>query len=132
MAGALTRPEFARAPFRALCSGSLRRLLHIALVAGLVFATTGLPAAAAAVGVDECGDDCADDEDAGCPGDLGGEGCPPLCTTCVCASFFAPALAGAAPVTIVADVRVPAAEAPSTLPPSAPPDGVFHPPRLAA
>ncbi len=112
------------------------------LIAALVTGVSGVLQAAAAAG-DCCGDSCADDEGAdrrdaqasdGCgePGGQGdGMGCPPLCTSCVCAAYFAPAMLPSVP-----DVRVAAASFDLesdviACPESAPAGGVFHPPRAA-
>ena len=56
-------------------------------------------------------------------------GCPPLCSSCVCAAYFAPATLPA-----LLDVQVVAACADVAsdviaFPESAPATGVFHPPR---
>jgi hypothetical protein len=107
------------------------------LIAALAAGVSGVLPAVAAAG-DCCGDSCADDagglvaHDDGCEDtERGGDGmgCPPLCTSCVCAAYFAPALPPA-----LLDVQVVAARADvavdvSACPESAPAAGVFHPPR---
>jgi hypothetical protein len=110
------------------------------LIAALVAGVSGVLPAAAAAG-DCCADSCAEDQDAvdplesdGCEESDGhgdGMGCPPLCSSCVCAAYFAPAMLPAA-----LDVRVAAAScdlAPGIIacPESAPASSVFHPPRAA-
>ncbi len=114
------------------------RWIAFPLIAALVAGVSGVLPAAAAAG-DCCGDSCADDEagelDAHADGcedtEQGGDGmgCPPLCTSCVCAAYFAPAMLPA-----VLDVQVIAAGADvasdvMACPQSAPATGVFHPPR---
>ena len=110
------------------------RWFALMLIAALAAGVSGvLPAVAAA------GDCCADEaselaHDDGCEDteqDGDGMGCPPLCTSCVCAAYFAPALLPA-----VLDVQIVAASADVAVnaiacPESAPPTGVFHPPRAA-
>ncbi len=108
------------------------------LIAALATGVSGVLPAVAAAG-DCCGDSCADDasalaHDDGCEDtEQGGDGmgCPPLCTSCVCAAYFAPALPPA-----LLDVEIVAASADVAVdviacPESAPATGVFHPPRAA-
>lgn len=119
------------------------RWTTLVLIVALVTGVSGVLPAAAAAG-DCCGDSCADDEaggleahapddgDDGCEdSEQGGDGmgCPPLCTSCVCAAYFAPAMLPA-----VLDVQVVAAGAEVAsdviaCPESAPATSVFHPPR---
>lgn len=119
------------------------RCLALLLIAVLIAGASGvLPAAAASS--DCCGEPCAQERDRSeaheqddCESEAGGEeggagmGCPPLCTSCVCAAYFAPA-------TLPASLDVPAAivcaeQAAGAMarPASAPRTGVFHPPRPA-
>jgi hypothetical protein len=113
------------------------RWTALMLIAALAAGVSGVLPAVAAAG-DCCGDSCADEElaghDDGCDDtEQGGDGmgCPPLCTSCVCAAYFAPALPPA-----VLDVQIVAARADVAVdvivcPESAPATGVFHPPRAA-
>lgn len=114
------------------------------LIGALVIGVSGvLPAAAA--GGDCCVDSCADGDEAKGASDTCGErdeagenegtgdgtGCPPLCGSCVCAAYFAPALVGAVADLWVAPAIADDASQVIVHPSSPPPTGVFHPPRAA-
>ena len=116
----------------------LLRSLPLLLIAALVLGVSGvLPVAAASA---ECCDaGCDDDEEHAPAAGVQGEeshgdgaddtGCAPLCTSCVCATFFAPAvMAVVSEVPALAAVQHAAWQA-FVAPESPPGTGVFHPPR---
>jgi len=114
------------------------RWTALMLIVALVTGVSGVLPAAAAAGDCCAGDErgleahAPDDGDDGCEDtEQGGDGmgCPPLCTSCVCAAYFAPAMLPA-----LLDVQVVAAGVDVgsdviACPESAPATGVFHPPR---
>jgi hypothetical protein len=109
------------------------RFLRILLIAVTLFAVSGIGPAAAALG-DECGTECSDDP--GCDSepdcDGHGEGCPPLCTSCVCGTWVQ-AIALDPAMSSIAAIAVRLARATCTFSvPDAPLRDVFHPPRVTA
>jgi hypothetical protein len=99
----------------------------VALV--LVFVMSGAPAWMVELAVDDCAERCADERQDGCP-DEGCADCAVVCSSCprnhvvVPSATWRPAPAAVA-VEAVFD------RAMERLPVGPPPEGVFHPPRLA-
>jgi hypothetical protein len=104
-----------------------RFLQAIALV--LVFVISGAPAVLAELLEDDCAERCADEDQTGCP-DEGCADCSIICSSCPRTHVVAPSGANLLPTAPLAVARI-TTEAGQRVPTDPPPEGVFHPPRLA-
>lgn len=120
----------------------------IILVGALVLGVSGVLPAAAAAG-DCCGEAGANGAADPCGPEVGGQGhradrddhddrdrggamgCPPLCSACVCAAYFAPVMLTPAPVLWIDAVGASRTPPLSVWPESVLRTDVFHPPRAA-
>jgi hypothetical protein len=104
-----------------------RLLQVVALV--MVFAISGAPAALAELSEDDCAEQCADEDQTGCP-DEGCADCSIICSSCPRTHVVAASGASPLSAVLLAGVRI-ATEPAQRIPADPPPEGVFHPPRLA-
>ena len=95
----------------------------------LVFAISGAPAMLAELAEDDCAEKCADEGQTGCP-DEGCADCSIICSSCPWTHVVAPSGANPLPAVPLSGARI-TTEAGQRAPADPPPEGVFHPPRLA-
>lgn len=89
----------------------------------------GAPAMIAEITEDECAEECAGEEGKSCP-DEGCADCSIVCSSCPRTHVVAPVVAAWVSPWRTAIVR-PSPDGPQRVPTGPPPQGVFHPPRIA-
>jgi hypothetical protein len=104
-----------------------RFLQAIALV--LIFTISGVPAMLAELLEDDCAERCAGEDQTGCP-DEGCADCSIICSSCPRTHVVAPSGTSPLPAISLEVARI-TTEARQRVPVGPPPEGVFHPPRLA-
>lgn len=103
------------------------RFIHV-IALMLIFAISGGPTVAGELLEDDCAEKCADEEQDGCP-DEGCADCSIICSSCPRAHVLIPLVANLLPISI--EESGVAIEIGQRVPVGPPPEGVFHPPRLA-
>ena len=95
----------------------------------LIFAISGAPTWAAELLEDDCAEKCSDEEQDGCP-DEGCADCSIICSSCPRAHVLVPQVVDRL-FAISIETSGAAIEIGQRVPVGPPPEGVFHPPRLA-